>query len=87
MSEEDVVDGLMPLKMWLDKQCLSTLKKVDRMEVRVHDILNVLTEISKRQIGIQKKLRAMDAEIILLKPNSTEKQRAKAEKVLKEGKP
>jgi len=83
MSEEE--HALMPLKMWLDKQCLSTLKKVNKMEVRVHDILNVLTEISKRQIGIQRKLRAQEAELILLKPNSTEKQRKKAEKVLKEG--
>ena len=83
ISEEE--NALMPLKMWLDKQCLSTLKKVNKMEVRIHDLLTVNTEISKRQIGIQKKIRALEAEIILLKPNSTERQRAKAEKVLKEG--
>jgi len=61
MNEEEA--ALMPLKMWLDKQCTGALAEIKIMWKRIHNLSDTNTAIIKQQIKQQKKIRILEKKV------------------------
>ena len=56
-------NALMPLQMWIQKECGNALREIKRMQKQVWALLESNTRICKMQIKQQKELRALKKKV------------------------
>lgn len=66
LQDEELKQALIPLHMWLHRECNNTLVKIKTIEERVYALIDSNTRICQTQIKLQKKIKVLEKRIKVL---------------------